>query len=205
MSIKLDTNWSSSSTGAWLPLSWWAAFCEQSGQRDGVVDQPLTLQGLGQVPQRGSQQSEDAVRLWRGRFQHTAAKVLAHHRHHLGDDARQSRPESVRSRAAIGGITALRTSRGGFPAARFEFVETDLDSGVDLGLVAEHDRVGEAVAGPEVVVEGRRIALTGERVDVADTGAVDAVAGEELFAGAEQPLFRVRGCLDGGSRHASRG
>ena len=117
----------------------------------------------------------------------------------------QSRPVSVRRRAAIGGITALRTSCcGGFVAARLELVETDLHCDVDLGLVPEHDRVRQSVAGSEVVVEGRRVALPCERVDVADTSAVYTVAGEELLTGVQQPLFRIRGCLDGRRRHGGR-
>jgi hypothetical protein len=50
------------------------------------------------------------------------------------------------------------------------------------------DRDEQALARPEVVVERGRVALPGERVDLADRHGVDPVPGEQVLRGVEQPL-----------------
>ena len=63
---------------------------------------------------------------------------------------------------------------------------------LDAAVVTDDDRVQQAVATAEVVVQRRRVPLPGPLDDALERNLVDAVAGEEGLRRREQPLPGVR-------------
>ena len=114
---------------------------------------------------------------------------------HLRHDAQEVASGLARS-WPLSACTQIATmSRTVGVATRDEGIERRTDLLVHGRLVRREDGFDQALTGPEVVVHRGAVALTRERVDLAEADLVDAVLGEEPLPGTDQPGPRPVGSL----------
>ena len=86
-------------------------------------------------------------------------------------------------------------------AVRLVLVEQRVAARVDLPAMLVEDRAQQALTIAEVVLQRRRVALTGLTVDLPQRHAVDATVGEELLGGADERRRCTRAAHAGRPRH----